>query len=141
MRGASAVEELLEGLRDRSVLVLVVWEPVLWSDIAPPANAVLARLSDSRARQFWDPHRALSQELAGEAAEPNRAIGSDAAGRDSATHEDRGPRRSQEIVWDFVALYPAGARWEARVPEAVWQDGPVARVIDGLRAHLTALAP
>jgi hypothetical protein len=52
--GASAVEEILKREKSRSLRVLVVWEPILRSDWSRPTRPVLARISDPRAKQFWD---------------------------------------------------------------------------------------
>ena len=64
----------------------VVWEPVLPTDWSSPSIAPRSRLSDVRVTQFWDQGRVISH-LMGE-------------------HD----RRS--VVWDYIAVYPAGARWQ-----------------------------
>ena len=124
MRGASALETLLEKHTDRSLRVLVVWEPVLFSDIAPPTTRTLSRLSDSRVEQYWDKHLLLSKEVI-------RSAREDAA---HALHEEYSEPDS--IVWDFVALYPPGARWESSFPSPIFHAGPVVRVMDQLERHV-----
>src|SRR5215472_13499843 len=88
----------------------VVWEPVLPTDWSSPSTAALARLSDSRAVQFWDRHRLVSH-LMGE--------------------HDR-----HSIVWDYIAIYPAGAVWEESPPPALYHGNPVVRVREAARAAI-----
>jgi hypothetical protein len=88
----------------------VVWEPVLITDWAAPSTATLNRISDPRAAQFWDKGRLISH-LMGE--------------------HDR-----QSIVWDHIAVYPAGVIWNERPPQALYEDGPVVRVIGPAHAAL-----
>lgn len=42
---------------------LVVWEPMLATDWGSPSGSTLGRISDARARQFWDPKHLVSQDL------------------------------------------------------------------------------
>ena len=102
------------------IRVLVVWEPVIWSDVAPPTDASTGRVADPRAVQFWDPARAVSRELVRVAGLP-----------------------PDTIVWDFVAIYRPGSRWAERPPEALYHGYPVADVIAEVRAGLkdAAAAP
>ncbi len=39
-------------------------------------------------------------------------------------------------IWDYVAVYPAGAIWEDRPPQALYNGGPVIRVTEETRAAL-----
>ena len=61
LRGASAVQRLIGHDPAAKVRVLVVWEPVIFTDIAPPTNFALSRISDARAAQFWDAGHAMSR--------------------------------------------------------------------------------
>ncbi|TMA25612.1 MAG: hypothetical protein E6J78_16800 [Deltaproteobacteria bacterium] len=107
MRGSSALEE---ALRDApGARAWVVWEPVLTTDFGPPTASTSSRVT--RASQLWDAHRALSDEL-------RKKPWSDPDG---------------EIVWDFVAVFPPGARW-GDAPS--FHGGPVVRVAEGLRRAL-----
>ena len=40
------------------------------------------------------------------------------------------------VVWDYVAVYPAGASWDKSPPQALYSGGPVVRVIDETRTAL-----
>lgn len=105
--------------------VLVVWEPILATDWRPPSGSALARISDGRARQFWDPKHVVAAALLEIAKrkppqpEPDCCI-------------QRG------LYWDDVILYPAGAQWKD-APTSVFWNGPVVRVIPGLEASFTNL--
>jgi hypothetical protein len=107
VRGSSALEKVLQDAGD--LRAWVVWEPVILTDLGPPSEATAARVS--RAAQLWDRHRALSDAL-----------------RDKPWAEADG-----EIVWDYVAVFPPGARW-GDAPS--FHGGPVVRVAESLRAAL-----
>src|SRR5262245_33195555 len=93
------------------VRVLVVWEPVLLTDVAPPTSHALNRVLDARAAQFWDAGRPLSRALGG---------------------------TDDEIVWDRVAVYPAGSRWDESPPTGDFEASPVVDVIDEVRRPISA---
>jgi hypothetical protein len=112
--------------------VLLVWEPVLPSDVAPPLTPVLALVSDPRVAQFWDPARRLSQHMVQAAKNNPGTVPFD--GNIDEGDEDL-------IVWDYVALYPAGTKWEETVPAPRYGNAPVVHYIDELRQHLRGEAP
>ena len=87
--------------------MFVVWEPVLLTDWAAPSTAVLRRAADRRAQQYWDKGRLLSKAM--------------------------GEKDDDSIVWDSVAVYPPGARWQDAPPKPQFFDGPVVRVVPALR--------
>jgi hypothetical protein len=92
------------------VRVFVVWEPVLPTDWGSPSTAALRRISDSRAAQFWDKERLISRSM--------------------------GEHDRRSVVWDHIAVYPTGAIWRGRPPKALYEGGPVVKVIDPARAAL-----
>lgn len=55
VRGASALQRILDEVTEPQLWVFIVWEPVLRSDVVGPTSLVLGRVRDLRARQFWDP--------------------------------------------------------------------------------------
>ena len=79
MRGASALDELLDEFPEARVRVQVVWEPVLKTDIAAPLTRVLGLLDDERVVQYWDPDRVISTELVRSVNETPARYGRDAA--------------------------------------------------------------
>ena len=106
------MQQVLEEIPNAKIRILVVWEPVIFSDVAPPTTHALTRVSDSRAAQLWDRDRALS----------------DAMGA------------GDDVLWDYVAVYPPGARWGDTPPEPVFDGVPVVDAIDGVRRALRASA-
>src|SRR5260370_27519230 len=60
MRGASALESLLETQTDSHLRVFIVWEPVLATDLSAPSTITLRRIHDARVKQYWDRNRVLS---------------------------------------------------------------------------------
>ena len=120
MRGASAIQKLLQELPRAPVRVFLVWERVLWSDMAPPTSHVLGLLSDRRARQLWDPGRLVANEI-------HRALRQ----RGEAVDEDG-------VIWDEVILYPPGARWDGALPPAAYSGSPVVSVLEAVRGRLPA---
>ena len=128
MQGASALQDTLTDLQGSPLLVLIVWEPVLWSDLGPPASSVLSIVSDKRAVQFWDEDRSLSRFMVQSATEDLSIL----APGDSVTPDT--------IVWDFVAVFPPGASWSAH-PRPSYYGGPVVDVIDQVRSRLSGSTP
>jgi hypothetical protein len=110
------------------VEVLAVWEPVISTDLGPPSTENLARLSDPRVEQFWDEGLLLSEVLL----ELARAH------PEWLTPEEKAELTRQKVVWDFVAVYPPGARWEKEPPFPDFYGGPVVKYTDGLRERLAA---
>ena len=122
LRGASAVQRLLDERPAARVRVYTIWEPIQPIDIAAPTSAVLGRLHDARVQQYWDPQHAVSAQMQKDA---------------------RAPQPLQECcerngkVWDLAAFYPAGGSWTAQMPTATFFNGPVLDLIDQLESALT----
>lgn len=85
--------------------MFVVWEPVLATDWRAPSTLTLRRISDGRARQYWDNGRLLSKAM--------------------------GETGRKSVVWDQVIVYSRGVIWsETAPPKAVVRVGPVVDVVD-----------
>lgn len=118
------MQEILDGVADESLHVLVVWEPILPTDWAPPSSGVLARTSDRRAIQFWDRthHVAL-------------ALG-------ASLHQQPKPEccDARGVLWDVAAVFPKDALWTDSAPRAVLLNGPVVmrkgQLADAVWQHL-----
>jgi len=125
LRGASALQRVIEEYPSDDLSILVVWEPVLPTDIAPPTTATLGLVHDPRAVQYWDAGRALSADIVRSMmASPERY---------GVEEQELSP---DTIVWDAVAVFPAGDRWERDLPVPAFMDFPVVEAADGLRASL-----
>jgi hypothetical protein len=109
--------------------VIVVWEPVTPSDhgVALPPTSVLVKVPDPRAAQFWDDDRALSKRMIADL--PRDTLASVAQIESTGT----------AIVWDCVAVFRPGSRWDERFPVPDWAGRPVYRVEDALRRRLRAI--
>jgi hypothetical protein len=94
-------------------------------DWRPPTTGVLARLADTRVRQFWDSQHMMAQRLAQDARPPQP---------EQSCCERSG------FLWDLAAVYPAGARWDGQVPQATIFDGPIVQVAAKIDAALTTAA-
>ena len=106
------------------IAVIVVWEPVIWSDGPPPITRVLHLISDGRATQFWDEGKLFSKAIVKAAlARPKNWRPPDEEGELDEIQEDT-------IIWDFVAFYPAGVRWEGDVPPPEFFGYPVVNDAD-----------
>ena len=99
----------------------MVWEPILATDFGAPTTSVLSRAADRRVQQYWDRGHVLAKQMAADA---------------------RAPQPEQEccvrsgILWDLVAVYPMGARWEERMPPATVFNGPVVDMTEAIEAAL-----
>lgn len=47
-----------------------------------------------------------------------------------------GEHDGRSVVWDYIAVYPAGAVWDQSPPQSLYSGGPVIRVIDETRTTL-----
>lgn len=119
LRGASALEAEIEKANP-NLKVFAIWEPVLLTDWGPPNSAALARLPDPRVLQFWDRPHALSATIR--------------AAHDPKTLGDR--KLKGNIVWDYVAVFAPGVRWEERYPVPEYAGAPVLDVLDEARPFL-----
>jgi hypothetical protein len=103
------------------VRVFTVWQPMLATDLAPPITAVLGRVWDRRAQQYWDPERLIAKRMAADARAPQP---------EPDCCEKSG------VLWDLAAVYPRGATWTDRLPAAVLFNGPVVDVADAVATVL-----
>jgi hypothetical protein len=78
--------------------------------LGAPSSATLRRISDSRATQFWDKRRLISHSM--------------------------GEHDRRSVVWDYIAVYPAGALWTAPPPRPSYEGRPVVRIEEPARAAL-----
>jgi hypothetical protein len=106
--------------------VLVVWMPVVATDIAPPTRRVMALLSDSRVRQFWDERHLVSKSF----------IRAATVSPGWLKPEDRELREGDRVVWDFVALFFPGSRWDESLPSPEFYGYPVVDAVAELGKHL-----
>ena len=113
MRGASALESLLETQTDSHLRVFVIWEPVLATDLAAPSTITLRRMHDLRVQQYWDRDRVLSHSM--------------------------GERDRPSVVWDYVAVYKPEQLWADAPPQPEFKGRPVVRFIDGTRKALQTI--
>jgi len=95
------------------VTVFAIWEPILSTDWSTPGAQVLSRLPDARVHQFWDKEHLVAQRLAADARDPQPT-----------------PKccNRNGTLWDLAAVYPAGARWDDKMPPAEVFNGPVVKV-------------
>jgi len=107
-----------------NIRVLVVWEPILPTDLAAPSTAVLARVSDPRAVQFWDQSHAVAAKLRNVPGQPQPGC-CDRSG----------------VLWDLAAVYPPGALWTDSPPPAVFFNGAVVAVRPELTDAVSRLLP
>jgi len=99
--------------------VFVVWEPILPTDWSKPGTSALARISDRRVRQFWDPNHTLSSVLK--------------KAQETATrHPDCCERKG--FLWDLTATYAPGTQCRDTLPEPMLINGPVVRTTSDLDA-------
>lgn len=117
---------MLREIPDEKLRVLAVWEPVLTTDYEAPGTAVLARASDTRVEQFWDPGTLLSKRMQPVLKADPRPV----VGKESLV--------TGKIVWDYVGLYPPGVRWSDPPPVPEFKGAPVVKIIGALRDQLVS---
>jgi hypothetical protein len=102
---------MIAELAAKPARIFVVWERVLFTDRSLPSTPTLGRIPDAEAAQFWDKERLISHSM--------------------------GKHDRRSIVWDYIAVYPQGAVWEASPPEPLYGGGSVVRVTDEARSVLS----
>ena len=107
--GVSALARTLESGPTTRLAIYVIWEPILPSDLGPPDSAAVARLTDPRARHYWDPKRLVSAEVVRMWRARNQPEGAPADAK----------------AWDRALVFPEGARWDDMLPSPVFDDGPI----------------
>ena len=107
---------------EKELRAFVIWEPILPTDWRPPSGSTLARISDRRARQFWDPQHVVARAL------------NDIA-RQNPPQPEPTCCTQKGFYWDEAIFYAANARWEAAPTSAFW-NGPVWKTIPGLEKAL-----
>jgi hypothetical protein len=113
VRGASALQSLLEAQTDPHLRVFVIWEPVLATDLSAPSSVTLRRIHDTRVKQYWDPNRVLSLAM--------------------------GEHDRPSVVWDYIAVYKPERTWTDVPPQPEFQGRPVVRFIEGTRKALETI--
>ena len=93
----------------------------------------MRRVSDRRSRQYWDPKTQLSDALKLGCLKTMLAqTAINVAGKRSLV--------DGEIVWDVIATFPPGVKWQDELPAPTFIGGPVVNVKDGaVRALAGAL--
>lgn len=124
LQGASAVQTVLDQLPQRDLRVYIIWVPVMQSDTGPPDAESRARLSDARVRHYWD----ASNRLAALWQPALKAEKTPVLGKESLV--------TGKNLWDFVAVFPPGARWDEVPPPPIFKAAPVKDFGDPLLAHL-----
>jgi hypothetical protein len=121
LRGASAFERFITQRPERKLAVFVVWEPILPTDWTSPSKSTLARISDPRARQFWDPQHLVTQELK------------------TSTDRHSLPKPNccfdKGFYWDEIILYAPHSHWGDGPAPAFW-NGPVVKATTPLENAL-----
>jgi hypothetical protein len=107
---------------DPSLRVLVVWEPMLATDLRSPVHSALGRIPDQRARQFWDPQHLVAKEL-------RRLADQDSSLPKPNCCVDMG------FFWDDAILFPPRSKW-GQAPSPIFWNGPVVRMTTALEKAL-----
>jgi hypothetical protein len=113
VRGASALESLLEAQTDAHLRVFVIWEPVLATDLSAPSTITLRRIHDPRVKQYWDSSRVVSHAM--------------------------GEHDRPSVVWDYIAVYRPQQIWTDAPPPPEFEGRPVVRFMEGARRALEAI--
>ncbi len=125
MRGASALGQLLKDHPQSDVRVIVIWLPVIFSDIHPPTDRVRQPLRDPRVIEFWDPELWASPRML------QRAV---LMAKERGEEPDFDPNGT---AWDLIGHFPAGVAWEDPFPKPSWWGAPVVDSLEPVEKKLT----
>lgn len=113
LRGASAVQLILDRHPDWKMRVFVVWEGVRKKDKKGPPPGTYDLMKDPRVVQYWDPALKLSKRIV----------------HDMLANPKLRPQgetiTEKTIAWDFAAVYPRGVRWGKEFPAPKLYRKPV----------------
>jgi hypothetical protein len=117
VEGIAAFGKAIADRPEADLRVLVVWLPVLESDVGPPADSARRPLRDPRVTEFWDPDRRVSPRMIDRAMRLVRAKGQE-------------PDFDADVIaWDVAMFFPAGTAWEDPFPTPAWSDAPVEQAV------------
>ena len=128
MRGVSALARAMEHASPDTVSLVVIWEPVILSDRRPPGRSVTQPIATLPAQRFWDGNLLASKSVVRTALKHPEQL-------PAGVHIDE-----SFIVWDIVALWPPGARWDDDMPLPEWFDSTVVDAEAELTTRLSALS-
>jgi len=121
IKGGSVVNEILRRNPGSKIRVIAIWEPMLPTDWNKPTSAVLDRLSDRRAIQWWDNQHLIANLL-------DRSVGG----------KKPGCCKRKGTLWDVIAVYPPGTKWTTEsLPATQFFAGPVVRGAPEWETQLT----
>lgn len=126
MRGASAIQQVIEPIPNSKIRLFIVWEPILVTDWMAPTRFTLARIEDLRAFQYWDRQHLVAQALR-QALQIYPPPGDGAA------------RLRSPILWDDVAVYPPRTQWNGSLPPVALFGGTVVRMKPAFQRSLEDL--
>jgi hypothetical protein len=127
LRGASAIDDILNRHRGWKLRVFVVWEPVRAADSIGPPDGTYKRISDRRVRQFWDRDKVLSQRMVRDILENPKLL------------PDSEQVFPGVVLWDIAAVYAPALRWDAAMPKPDYYGRPVAEVAGDLDRRLAEM--
>jgi hypothetical protein len=123
LQGVSATSDILRNAPHAKVKVFVIWEPIVFSDLVVPSNSVLRGIPDSRVAQFYDSKHLVSKALQAQ------MLARGVTGQDYLVKD--------EYVWDAVAVFPAGVRWESGTgPMPDFVGAPIVEVGERVAGYL-----
>ena len=131
MRGVPALARAMSAASPDSVSLLVIWEPVIATDLRSPGRSVTAPLASinvtnaTSVTRFWDEGLLASKSIVRTAlANPTRIPAGLAI-------------TPSFVVWDLVATWPPGASWTADMPMPEWYGATVVDAEAELTERLT----
>jgi hypothetical protein len=101
---------------------LVIWEPILATDFWQPSGITMARIPDTRVRQFWDRSHVVSAAL-------KEIL------KQKPAQPQPGCCTAHGFYWDDAILFPPNAKWKDPPAREFW-NGPVVRIIPDLEKAL-----
>jgi hypothetical protein len=126
LRGASAVNQMLERHPRDPMRVFLVWSAVRKQDKKGVPAGTYAKVPDPRVTQFWDKKLDLSKRIVRDVT------------ANPALYHLNDPVTDKTVVWDFAAVYPPGVRWEKTFPVPSYYGKPVVAVIRDVEERVSA---
>ena len=128
LHGADLIQKAFADSASTPLRVLVLWMHITHSDRQPPNSLVLARVSDPRTIQWWDPHRLLSKVMQRDYPADTLIAMQDTTGT------------PPPVIWNLVAMWRPGVTWTDHLPLPDFSGHPIDENVGAFRRRLGELS-
>ena len=128
LHGATLIQQVLAESTATPMHVFVVWMHVTRDDRVPANGLALAKVTDPRAEQWWDPRRLVSKAMMSDYPADTAMAMADTTGG------------QPPLIWDFVAMWKPRTKWGEKIPMPDFAAHPIELYVAPFRQQLGELS-